>query len=286
MQKASIVDGDRRTALELVGPIDQRMTVQPLSVNDSSRSMIGKVLKEEHKKVKRIETVKMQDDVMKTRPEDRMERLQKDEDDKIRQLKKQKGDGGGGYQQSRIRMSADYLNNADAEYDTTNLSDIKQRSTRSKKAARKNRDESEEDSDDDDDDEGEDLEGFIVKGDDDDDEDEDDGPRYFRKDGKKKPAKRARKADLEEPEEEEEEEEEAEDEDEDEEDEDEEVDLDDEEEDKPKPKKEKRAEKPTASKSSPALPVREAPETGDHDGDASADPAPRRKKMVIDDDDE
>lgn len=283
MQKASIVEDERRTALELVGPIDTRMSLQPQNVHDLSRIMIGKVLKEEHKKVKRIETVKMQDDVMKTRPEDRMEQLQKGEDDKIRQLKKQKGDGGG-YQQARIRMSADYLN-ADAEYDTMNLSDIKQRSTRSKKSSRKNRDESEEDSDDDDDDEGDDLDGFIIKGDDDDDEDEDDGPRYFRKDGKKKPVKRAKKADLEEPEVDDEEEEE--DEDEDEEDEDEEVDLDDDEEDKPESKKETRTKKPaTTSIASSASVQRDAPETNDIDGDASADPAPRRKKMVIDDDDE
>lgn len=60
MQKASIFEEERRTALELVGTVDSRMTIQPQNVTDSSRSLIGKVLKEENKKVKRIETIKIQ----------------------------------------------------------------------------------------------------------------------------------------------------------------------------------------------------------------------------------
>jgi len=274
-QKISTAGGERRTALERVGQVQSRATIQPTSITAASRKLIAKTVKEENRKVQKIASVQVTDKLMQVRPEDRMKALEKEEDAKIKMLSKQRSDREDrGYQPNRIRMSADYLQADDAEYDTVNLSDLKD-SSRQRRPRRDADMDSEEDSDDDDD-EDDDLDGFIVKGKgDDDDDDDDDGPRYFRKDGKKpakksKPEKRSRGDEEEEEEDEEEEEEEEEDEDEDE----------DSEDEAPKKKSKK---KPTKT-----VDDADADEDADEDADTGRDSAPstKRRRAVIDDDDE
>ena len=277
MQKVSMIDGEKKTALELVGAIGTRTSIQPTSISDESRRLLAKTLKEENKKVKRIETLRIQDQAMQKRPETYMLELAKEEEAKIKIVRKQKSDRAetGGYSQGRIRMNADFLNADEGLYDDTNLSDIKQGRKQPRRSARAD---SEEEDSSDDDDEDDDLDGFIVKGKDDDDEDEDDGPRYFRKDGKKPPKKAAK------PKEDEEDEDEDEDEEEEEEDDD---DDDDDSDVAPKPS----TKRSRPQKESKAVVAAADDDEGDKGEDDDAEetsnlPARKVKRMVIDDDDD
>ena len=273
MQKVSRIRGERRTALERVGQVQARSSIQPTSITAASRKFITKTVKEENRKVKKIQTVLRQDQVLQQRPEQRMHDLEKDEAKKIQLLRKQRGDRDEGryqHQTGRIRMSADYLNENDDQYDTVNISDLKQ----GRKSQRKRRGDDDVDTDEDssdEDDEDDDLDGFIVKGKGDDDDDDDEGPRFFRKDGKKppkkaKPAKKSR---------DEEEEEEDEDEEEDEEEEDEDDDDDDDDEGETEAPKRKKAAVASSQDQGQEL-----------EAEAEAGHSSKRRKQVIDDDDD
>jgi hypothetical protein len=276
MQKVSLINGEKKTALELVGAIGTRTSIQPTSISDESRRLLAKTPKEENKKVKRIETLRIQDQAMQKRPEAYMLELAKEEEAKIKIVRKQKSDRAetGGYSQGRIRMNADFLTADEGLYDDTNLSDIKQ----GRKQPRRNaRADSEEEDSSDDDDEDDDLEGFIVKGKDDDDEDEDDGPRYFRKDGKK-PPKKAAKAKPKEDEEDE-------DEDEDEEEEEDSSDDDDDDDDDVAPKPS--SKRPRPQKETKIAADDEVDKGDDDEAEETSNlPARKVKRMVIDDDDD
>ena len=292
MQKASRLGEDRKTALELVGQVSARATIQPTSITAASRKLIAKTLKQETKKVKRVETVRIQDQALQRRPEEMLQAMAKEEEAKIKMLRKQRSDRDDRQPTNRIRMSADYLNAGDeGEYDTTNLSDIRQ--GRKQPARRRGDDDEDEDTSEDDDDEDDDLDGFIVKsGAGESDSDPDDGPRYFRKAGSKPKPKAAKKpkAAAADDEEESDGDDSAVSEEEDEDDGEDDEDEDEEEEEAPKKKSKKRPKSPSSSSAAAAAAAAASTSSAaDEEEDAESEPAERtnkRRKQVIDDDDD